>query len=168
LNKLAEFFSDFTTLSEKTTFILALLGFLLSVASLIRTAATQRRKLDLEIYAVKAYSSVIFLRMSFINKSRLPLLITRIALIQDESTIECTAVPRKVASHNGRDEYSKALPIQLHELGGDNGTIVFEHVQAQLEDSATQLTLLIGTNRGRATKMTLALPTEWFLHRRAR
>ena len=169
-----ELFSKCTPTSTKVTFVIAVVGFLISVASGILNLLRQRKNFDIIIHSVKAYDTVIFLSAAFVNKSRLPILITRIALQQRDTSLECTAVPVKVASftdsRNGqvlshREIFSKQLPIALSSLGGDSGVILFENVRAQLEDSATHATFLVGTNRGKTVKKILALPPEWHLTR---
>jgi len=108
--------------------------------------------------------------MSFVNKSRLPILITRISLDYMGKIIDCEAISTKTAEYTNsqglevisrREEYSKAFPIALTSLGGDYGIILFENVQEPLEDSTTHLTFLIGTNRGKIIQMKLELPPGW-------
>ena len=173
-----KFFNDMfaadTPLNLKVTFVIALLGFAISLISGGINIFRQRKNFDIIIHSVKAYDTVIFLNVSFVNKSRLPLLITRVALLHGDAVLECTAIPVKVAAFTNRrgDEvlshrevFSKALPVALSSLGGDAGIILFENVQEQLENDATRLTFLIGANRGRTVKRTLSLPANWVSRR---
>lgn len=151
--------------------IAGVLGFVMSLFGLVCTWSRNRKRLHISILDIKSFNDVTFLRMIFENKSRLPIAITRIALILNGKTIDCTPNPTVVYEEVRRDakkeiigtdvEKSYSLPVQLSELGAVSGLVLFERLQELPEDSATHLTFLIATNRGKAFQRTLELPVEW-------
>ena len=151
--------------------IAGVLGFVLSVAGWISTWIKNRKRLKISILDIKAYKDVVFLLMVFENKSRLPIAITRVALLMNGRTIECTPIPQTIWRKVDRDksgsvidvdnEKSLRIPIQLQELGAVSGQILFEHLPELPEDAATSLNFLIATNRGKAFQTTLELPEGW-------
>lgn len=151
--------------------IAGVLGFVMSLFGLVCAWHRNRKRLHISILDIKSFNDVTFLRMMFENKSRLPIAITRIALIQNGKTIDCTPNPTIVYEEVRRDakkeiigtdvEKSYPLPIQISELGAISGLVLFEPLQELPESSATHLTFLIATNRGKAFQKTLELPAGW-------
>lgn len=147
------------------------LGFILSVAGWIYTWVKNRKKIKISILDIKSYEDVTFLFMVFENKSRLPVAITRVALMMGNRTVECTPMPTEICKKTHKDEKgniisidiekSMQIPIQLQELGAVSGQILFENLEELPEASATSLNFLIATNRGKAFQTTLELPVGW-------
>ena len=151
--------------------IAGVLGFVMSLFGLVCTWHRNRKRLHISILDIKSFNDVTFLRIMFENKSRLPIAITRVALLLNGKIIDCTPNPTIVYEEVRRDakkeiigtdvEKSYPLPIQLSELGAISGLVLFERLQELPEDSATNLTFLIATNRGKAFQRTLELPVGW-------
>lgn len=157
------------------TFLIAVAGFAMSMASWVHTFVTQRKKFDVEIVAAKSYADVTYLHLIIQNKSRLPVAITRISLLLNGMWFNCTPIPVMVSATERKrgsevikrtEEYSTALPIQLSSLGATNCLVLFEGLPYLPSDDATHLTLSIYTNRGKAVKRSLELPAEWASQRK--
>ena len=61
--------------------IAGVLGFVMSLFGLACTWHRNRKRLHIAILDIKSFNDVTFLRMMFENQSRLPIAITRIALL---------------------------------------------------------------------------------------
>ena len=157
---------------EIVTFIIAIVGFLLSLTSWIKDFVTQRVRLDVRISAANANSSCpgIFCFLAIANRSRLPILITNIEIAQSGGQTACVPVPKRVLEHTRtigkevverRSEYSTAMPVQLQSLGGAMILVLFESLPEAIPTDATSLNLVICTNRGKPKRMTLPLPKDW-------
>lgn len=157
---------------ETVTFIIAIVGFLLSLTSWIKDFVTQRVRLDVRITKANANAASpgIFCFLSIANRSRLPILITNIEIAQSGGQTACVPVPKRVLEHTRtigkevverRSEYSTAMPVQLQSLGGAMILVLFESLPEAIPTDATSLNLVICTNRGKPRRMTLPLPKDW-------
>ena len=157
---------------EIVTFIIAIVGFLLSLTSWIKDFVTQRVRLDVRITKANANAASpgIFCFLAIANRSRLPISITNIEVSQPEGRTSCVPVPKQVLEHTRREgnkvvgwhaEYSTAMPVQIQSLGGATVLAQFEHLPEKIPTEAMSLTLVICTNRGKPRKMTLPLPKDW-------
>lgn len=161
---------------QNITFAIAVMGFLLSLASWVKDYFSQRKKFRCEILGIKSYADVTFINLMITNHSRVPIAITRISLLVDGKTYVCSSLPVLVAEHNrskggviydSRMEYSTPLPIQLMGLGAVKALVLFEDMQQLPPDDATELTLSICTNRGNPVEMKLPLPAGWASRRKS-
>ena len=157
---------------EIVTFVIAIAGFLLSLTSWIKDFVTQRVRLDVRITKANANeaSPGIFCFFSIANRSRLPISITNMEIVQPGGRTACIPVPKRVLEHTRRQgnevierrtEYSTAMPVQIQSLGGAMVLAQFEHLPEKIPTDATSLNLVICTNRGKPRKMTLPLPKDW-------
>lgn len=157
---------------EIVTFVIAIAGFLLSLASWIKDFITQRVRLDVRISAANANPRHpgIFCYLAVTNRSRLPITITNIALDQEAGQTACVAVPKHVVERTRKEgnvvvdrqsERSTTMPVQLQSLGGAMILVLFESLPEAIPTDATSLNLVICTNRGRPKRMTLPLPKDW-------
>lgn len=160
----------FHTMSIIITFWIAVLGFLMSLASWIYTFITTRQNLSLEISQLKTGDNVTFCFMHFVNHSRLPISITRIQIINDNAITDCTTIPCLVCQAtrsigktitSQKDFYSLQIPIDISTLGATSGYVLFEGAPAVLRSEATTVTFLICTNRGKKVRISLPLPLDF-------
>lgn len=156
---------------EILTLIIAIAGFLMSLISWVRDIVTQRVHLDVQITRanVNVKNPGLFCYLSVVNRSRLPIAITSLAISQSGIETYCIPVPKCVLEHTHkigntvverRTEYSTALPIQLQGLGGLTVLAQFEGLPEAIQTDSKSLNLVVYTNRGKPRKMTLPLPEE--------
>lgn len=159
---------------QNVTFAIAVVGFLMSLASWIKDFISQRQNLAGHILGMKSYADVTYIYLELENRSRLPVAVTSIDLIFNHSIYTCTAIPKLVSSTTKRskteiikytEELSTPIPIQLQQLGATVALVLFEKVNPLPPDDTTALTLVVHTNRGKPIQMTLELPAEWACQR---
>lgn len=155
---------------QNITFVIAVAGFLMSLATWVKDFVSQRKNLAGRILGIKSYANVTYMDLALENRSRLPIAITHFRLLLGEKIFDCAPLPTLVSAKEQRrgnelvkrtEEYSTALPIQLLSLGATNCLVLFERLPVLPPNDATHLTLLIGTNRGKEVRMTLPLPEGW-------
>ena len=156
---------------EILTLIIAIAGFLMSLISWVRDIVTQRVRLDVQITGANTNTKNpgLLCYLSIVNRSRLPITITSLAISQSEVLTYCVPVPKRVLEHTHKigntvveykSAYSTPLPIQLQGLGGMLVLTQFEGLQEAIQTDSKSLNLVVYTNRGRPKKMTLQLPEE--------
>lgn len=157
------------SIQDTVTFWIAIVGFLLSLASWIKEFITQRKKLNARIFMLNTRTETAYLDLLVENHSRIPVAITQIAVMIDGDLCYCSPLSKLVEEctvfRRGREvehasKYSTSLPIQLSGLGAVASVVLFEHLKQPLPVDATSLTFVIYTNRGKPVQMTLALPKE--------
>lgn len=159
-------------MDTEITFWIAVASFLMSLASWVKDAVTQRMRLESHIVLCHTApnSPAAYLYLVVANKSRLPLTITDIALVIGGKEVHCVSRSKLVSTkslHRGKEiieqtsEYSTPLPIQIMGLGGSTVLSLFENLPEKIPPDASSLNFSIYTNRGRPKKMTLELPVGW-------
>lgn len=147
----------------------------MSLATWIKDFVSQRKNIHGRILSIKSYSDVTYVYLALENRSRLPIAVTSIDLVLNQSTYTCTALPTLVSSTTRRckdtilkyaEEYSTSLPIRIQQLGAASILALFENMNQLPPDDATTLMLVIYTNRGKPVQMTLELPEGWAFQRR--
>ena len=151
---------------ENITFVIAVAGFAISLFNL----AHRRKSIIARILKLRCNDEILYSYIAFENHSELPIAITRIALEIDGNFYDATPIPKRIITRTRRigkeiisrhEEYSTAIPMQLPSLGATTFLVVFEHLPTYPVADPTQVTLLTGTNRGKALKMSLELPPAW-------
>lgn len=163
-----ELFSSIST--NQITFWIAVAGFVMSLATWIKDLLTQRKKLAAHVLHLKVVKDELHMHLLIENRSRLPISVTRLELIQGKVRTSCTALPslmfRSFISSgntvsNERRDYSTPLPYSLSSLGAMTVLVRFEDLEQTPPLDATNLTLAVSTNRGRKVQMKLELPPGW-------
>ncbi len=150
---------------DNISFILATIGSL----GTIYTLFAQRQKFSLSIQSYSHKNNSLLMYVSFTNRSRLPISILNVSIIQDNVCYPCVYVPTKVRECTRRsgkevishkEDFSIQFPISLSSLAGSSGYLYFDKLPKNYPNDATDLTVQVSTNRGRAKKMKLLVPNE--------
>ena len=151
---------------ENVTFIIAVAGFGISLFNL----AHRRKSISARIVKCHTNPQITSIYIAFSNNSELPISITRISLELNGRYYDATDIPRLITTRTrtiGREVvrrqeiFSTAIPFQIGSLGATTCLAAFERLPTELAADSTQVTLLVGTNRGKALKMSLELPQAW-------
>ena len=163
-----EFFQSVT--AAQVTFWIAVAGFLMSLFSWLKDIAVNRKRFDTRILEFHTNSSAAYMYLLISNHSRLSIAVSSVSLVCGDRMAPCTPVPKCVMDYTRRSghevierrfEYSSSLPVSVAGLGGVTAIFLFEDLPQPIPADATDLTLLIGTNRGRPAKRKLSLPEGW-------
>lgn len=163
-----DFITNIST--NQITFWIAVAGFVMSLATWIKDLLTQRKRLATHVLHLKVVKDELHMYLLIENRSRLPISVTRLELIQGNVRTACTALPslmfRRYMSSGGtgtdeRRDYSTPLPYSLSSLGAMTVLVRFEDLKQTPPLDATHLTLAVSTNRGRKVRMKLELPPGW-------
>lgn len=170
---------------DKFTLWISLVSLALSMSTWVRTFIAEHRRLRFSIQLLQAKDGTAYMRLVIENKSRLPIAISKITLLQKRSSshlgkicfgynrTDCAFFPKEVVIRvkriHGKYEdlppiYSESLPISLDGLSSKSCIVLFEDIPEAIPQTATHLTLEILTNRGMTTRKKLRLPTEWVSH----
>lgn len=142
-------------------------GFILSLINAIHTLVTQHRSITLDITEMKSYNDLTFFYFVITNKSRLPIAITDVKLLINNTAYRCTHYSHflwncayKIGKEviDKQDYRSLALPIQIGSLAAEGGYLLFEVPQSAAQELTTQANFVILTNRGAPIQTTLELP----------
>lgn len=148
---------------ENISFLLGVFG---SFGTLY-TLFAQRKNISLSIQSYSYKNKSLLMFVSFTNRSRLPISILNISVIQDNVCYPCVYIPTVVCEHtrrsgkeiiSHREEFSVRFPISLASLAGSSGYLYFDKLPENYPDDAKTLTVQVSTNRGRAKKMKLLVP----------
>lgn len=162
--------------SNGITAIIAALGFLLSLVTAIRQFILDRKAIHIRIVGYRYAPEMVKFVMVFENRSRLPISVTRIALISDagkEQEIDCEYLCVLVGVDRWTDQnsqevvrrYNLPVPISLAGLQGCSGFVLFDSPSHGLTAESKSATFLIHTSRGNQRRMTLELPPDSALPR---
>lgn len=158
------------SLFDQITLAIAIAGFLLSLSSWVYTFATQRKNIKVKLLSFQASDTTAYSHVMFVNYSRLAIAITDICLTFGKETVHCSALPTwtytftkkdRSTGTSHKDFFSTKLPIEISPLGAANCLVLFQALPRTIPQTATHLSLVICTNRGRAARMTLPLPPGW-------
>lgn len=150
-------------------FFISCAAFIMSTLTWICTFVYQRKNISFEILECRNNSTQLLIYLAIVNKSRLPVSITSIAIVKDELIIPCVKFPKAVMTEKHtiagklidlKNTYTMTMPISLSPLAGTSGFCYFEFSQAADLTNAKDLTFQVCTNRGKAVQMTLPLPQE--------
>lgn len=160
---------------------ISVLAFIMSLSTWVFTFINQRRKvkLNVEHYYQSGNGNYHFFLFSIENRSRLPILITHIYLInENQNKLKCQIMPTEVITttlKSGNVEktlksiYSIQFPISISSLDGISGYIAFEDRQKVIPVLTTDANFEVHTNRGRSFLLKLPLnkivDVQYFLPR---
>lgn len=160
--------------SSCVTFWIAVISFLMSLGTWIRTLITQRVNLRMKI--IEGYpdrigkSETVYFFLLIENLSRLPISISSVRLEFAGESIPCEAIPQFAykSSFNVGERiledhvvYTSGMPIQLEALGAVRSLIHFSRLPRPFPPDATHASLEVCTNRGKIKKLSLKLDEGW-------
>lgn len=111
-------------------------------------------------------TSLLKIQYTFVNKSQLPISVTRIRVIIDNEFYDLDSLPRIVEQYTKKqsgtivDSYtakSEYTPINLAALGAHSGFFAFVIPHDSLSNDEKELTFQICTNRGKAVQKKFSL-----------
>ena len=157
---------------ENITLAVSVSAFIMSFLSWVHVWVCQRRKLFIRIVEYMPLKSERNFFMSFENRSRLPILVTRIFLLSDcGASVECVPRPKPMIE-DSKTSYDKVtycetihnlqLPIAISSLGGLSGWITFAGPDKTYPNLSSTANFLVHTNRGRSFR--LSIPHERVHH----
>lgn len=140
--------------------IIAIMGFVLGVINLLYILLLQKRRIHIKIVSQHFGKEKCYFRMMIENKSNLPLAITNISLLWDNSWYDCDVICRMelVTAHNGeivRTQKNLTMPLLFSSFGAVCGFICFSNAPKIQPPASNILTFQIQTSRGSAIRMKL-------------
>ena len=165
------FFDPASPLSSRITFVIAVIGCVLSVLSWAKDILVSRRSFDIHALGVVPAGASTFVFLSFSNRSRLSITITGISCVVGRNLYPCATISRKAFEINRKNGTSVCetqqinttpFPVFVPGLGGQQMLLHFEALPEALPCAATEWTVRVFSNRGRPVKMKLQLPQDPF------
>lgn len=154
---------------ENITFILATIGSLGTLYTLISKIFLNRVRIELSIIECISTKKSVVLYMMLTNKSHLPISITNVKLWNYSTIYECIKSPHiirvdtrtsKKAIVYKEATYNIPFPINLPSLSGTSGYLYFQIPQGNFQCDSRSLTVEVNTNRNQKFQTTLSLPTN--------
>lgn len=151
---------------DNITLALSIFGSVGTLISWLYLLVRQMKNIDIRVIEHNFTEQSILVYLLFENKSRLPIAITDIVLVQDSKTIHCEPIPTLAFQATKRvnneiveqiRDYTLGLPIQLETLGAKSGYVYFEVPPTGQQISSKSLTVQICTNRGKPIQKILQL-----------
>ena len=151
---------------DNITLALAILGSVGTLFTFVMTFLANRTRINLRFKQINCNQGSMLSYVAFENKSRLPIAITDIAIINDDICYPCVPIATSVCEYerkrgnqviSHREDFSIPLPITLSSLAGTSGYVYFDRLPDNFPTSPREVTLQVSTNRGRTMKMTLAV-----------
>lgn len=152
---------------ENITLALSIFGSIGTLCITIHRIIFNRKNVNTRIVGHNfANGNSLLLYISFENKSRLPISITYISVLINETWYSCVAYPvialeetnrvgGKIISHY---EYKTlSFPVNLSALGGTSGYVFFEFPEAFFQTEPTHMNFSISSTRGIVLKKKLSL-----------
>ena len=158
------------------TFAIAVFAFIMSAATWVLSFIRERKRIDVSVIDYSARVESVQLFMLFMNKSRLPISITSVAIVNGNKSALCELEPQDVkilAEKSGnvvtrQDVYRTAsMPIYILPLGATQQYLEFRIAHLGLETPlarGSKVSLAISTNRGTINKTVLLGDTAHYLH----
>lgn len=165
-NVIIEFIQKYVT-KENITFILATIGSLGTLYTLVSKIFLNRVKIELLIIECIPAKKSVVLYMMFANKSHLPISITDVKLWNYSTIYECTKSPHiiRVDTRTSKNTiiykeatYNIQFPINLPSLSGTSGYLYFQIPQGNFQCDSKSLTVEVNTNRHQKFQTTLSIP----------
>lgn len=166
LEIITEFIHIYIT-KENITFILATIGSLGTICTIISKIFLNRVKLELSIVEYIPAKESVVLYMMFNNKSHLPISITNVKLWNYSTIYECVKSPHiiRVDTRTSKNTiiykeaiYNIPFPINLPSLSGTSGYLYFQIPQGNFQCDSKSLTVEVNTNRYQKFQTTLSIP----------
>lgn len=152
---------------ENITFILATIGSVGTIYTLISKVFLNRVKIELSVAEYIPAKDSVVLYMMFINKSHLPISITDVRLWNYLTVYSCEKTPHIVRIDTNKATetiiykeaiYTIPFPINLPSLSGTSGYLYFLIPQENFQCASKSLTVELSTNRHKKLQRTLSLP----------
>lgn len=152
---------------ENITFILATIGSVGTIYTLISKVFLNRVKIELSVAEYIPAKDSVVLYMMFINKSHLPISITDVRLWNYLTVYSCEKTPHIVRIDTNKTTetiiykeaiYTIPFPINLPSLSGTSGYLYFLIPQENFQCASKCLTVELSTNRHKKLQKTLSLP----------
>lgn len=154
--------------------ISGIVAFVISVVNFMYFFVIRKKKLYVRFGKIGVSdnfqnTSLLKVHYSFVNKSQLPISITRIRVVINNEFYDLDTLPRIVEQYTKKqgneiiDRYtakSEYTPINLASLGAHSGFFAFVIPQDSLSGSEKALTFQICTNRGKAVQKTFSLNVD--------
>lgn len=151
--------------------ITGIIAFVISLVNFIYFFVIRKRKLYARFSRIAVCDNfrntkLLKVEFSFVNKSQLPISITRISLKVENKYYDPSSLPRVIEEYTSRHgkeinahyvTKSEYTPVNLPALGAHSGYFAFELPQGILSGDEKSLTFRVCTNRGRAVQKTFAL-----------
>lgn len=154
-------FEIYSRLGAQVTFWIAVAGFVISCASVVKGIVVNRRHLTIRVLGVCRYEAKMALILSASNGSRLPIAITDIRLAHNRLEYPCEPVSKSLIelrrAHGNQvyktvEKTSTSLPENIPGLAGRQLYVLFEGLPDSFQMSSSSLILAICSNRGRLKK----------------
>lgn len=132
------------------TFIIAVAGFLMSLATWLRELVLYRNRIDLEIIDYTQYRDILQFFLRFRNKSSLPAYIAKISISSDkELWHDCELEPKRIKkTPSGYEAMTPRIPISLPPISFSADYFEFLGCQGTSLTAGKQMFFQIHTSRG--------------------
>ena len=136
---------------ENVTFAIAVIGFLLSIYNFLKVWLANRRNLSVSIPCLICTCGDTYIKMVFVNKSNMPITITRICAHAQGADYELGLSTVRIFEYDHPERKGRAgddttcLPLKLEPLGYRTALFELGSLASYQED---MLSITIGTNRG--------------------
>ncbi|MBK5254211.1 MAG: hypothetical protein JJE03_07130 [Peptostreptococcaceae bacterium] len=151
---------------ENITLAIAILSLAGSLSSWMYNLHRQKKSFEVNILSKTFTNKSLILYLAFINKSALPLSITRVTVCFDTLQVDSNNFKNlihrsKTSSSNTENfNYSLELPIHLPPLDGISGHLVFQPIETITSSDIKNIKLVIYTNRGKPVTLKKSLPDK--------
>ena len=149
---------------DNITLALSIIGSAGTVITWIVSYVKSRKNLSVKIVKLLRSKNIMILYIMINNKSRLPIAIESLSITYKDKIFPCALIPKKTFERTtktgsvikeNKSYYTLQLPIYLPSLGGTSGYFLFDIPEEVSQNLSTPLTVLIHSNRGKATEMKL-------------
>lgn len=149
---------------ENITLAIAIFGALGTISTWIYNYITSRKNISFSIISAFYKNSTLSAYIMVENKSRMPVCINGVTIIEGKKKAMCKQMPTKILEITNRTGsevidkrkiYTCQFPISLGALSGDSGYICFNLKDFNI-DVSKELNFLIATNRGKELSVRIA------------
>lgn len=149
---------------------ISVISFLMSLTSWIRVFFVERKNIRLSIQFFRKKNRTAYMYLMIENKSRLPIAVSNIEMVQGNKKIGCVQISKEVITNikkaGGKiigisPVYSTQLPVQMSGLSAVSCIVLFEDIPLEIPPTSTHLNFEVSTNRGKKVKKKLQLPAGW-------
>lgn len=151
---------------ENVSLALSIFASLGTVITFLNSCLAKRKNLIIRINSA-AHNSILqkyIINLSFENRSQLPIAITAVAAKLGNEELPIVSYPYYVGHADFSDKgivvdrkftYNLNFPVDIPQLSGASGHILFEYVLTNLQTPSTPLILTIHSTRGRTQQIEL-------------
>lgn len=153
---------------DDITFILAVIGSLGTIFSLVSSFLVMRKNLRVTVSnaVYRKEFHILMISLTFENRSRLPIAITSVKVFSLNGELPVEKYPRCVNEYTHRHgkevvdrkfQYNLEFPVDIAQLGAVSGSILLEISPKEFESLPTPLIVQVHSTRGRVQKIKLNL-----------